>query len=86
MNPAALKWATDNAPPFDKEVAELTSEEKLALYILAGGEIVEEDTTVRTRRRFGIYKSQGRFRVIIEGNGEPQGQRILFKVKHSTAA
>lgn len=79
------QWAAKHAPVQTKAVPDLTNEEQLALYILAGGEIMEGDGQIRSRRRCGIYKKRdGTFHVIMEGDGVPGGTVVKFKVKNST--
>ncbi len=78
------KWANENFPLPSKEVAELTSAEKMALCIGAGVPCEETpEGGVKTSVMCGIIKENGTYRVIQESElpPAPRGQQIIFKVK-----
>lgn len=75
------QYADKYLPADSKEVADLTGDEKMALCIKSGVELTfGADGKVRTRHPCGIYKIEGKFRVMVDAR--KYGATLHFKVPH----
>lgn len=75
-------WAEWHYPPPEKEVADLTNEERMALCIAADVPLKQTEAGLVTAVRIGIIKQTGGFRVIQESELPPlnHGHKITFNI------
>lgn len=73
------QWAMEHAPDSSKTVEELTNDERMAVFILAGVPIVRiDENTIRTGVMCGMVKDGDKFR-IFQDDRPMHGTRVLFR-------
>jgi len=72
------EWASEHMPDASKEIEDLTDDEKMAVYILAGVPVRRvNERVIITSVTCGMVKDGGKFRVF---QNKPQhGTRLIFK-------
>lgn len=72
------QWATEHLPHFSKEIADLSNDEKMAVYILAGVPVRRvNERTIMTSVACGMVKDGDKFRVFQDET--KHGTQVIFK-------
>lgn len=81
LTESLAKWQTMAVPSLDKEVSELTPDERFAILVQAGEEVEPYGIELRTKRRSGIAKTSQGWKVFTEADTPiGRGHSIQYKV------